>query len=123
MTSHEQIAWRSMARLTTVADVASAHVLAAHLDHEGIDCHIRGEALGPYPIAVGSWGETEIWVSQSDLGEATEILEEIQTEAQTTVIEPAGVGKSPDMLRSVIWWVIAAALVAWIIYLRIIRML
>ncbi len=119
MTTHDRISWRSMVKLTTVADVATAHVLAAHLDHEGIDCHIRSESLGPYPIAIGSWGETQIWVDESDLEDAREVLAAIDSEAQATEVDRAGVGKSPNIGRSLGWWLVAAALLAWIIYLRI----
>jgi hypothetical protein len=119
MTTGEHLSWKSMARLTSVADVASAHVLAARLDHEGIDCQIRSEALGPYPIAVGSWGETEIWVASEDYEDAKTLLGELETEQRDAAVEPAGVGKSPDLVRSIGWWLVAAALLAWILYLRI----
>lgn len=112
-----------MAKLTSVGDVASAHVLAARLDHEGIDCQIRGESLGPYPIAVGSWGETEIWVDEADLDEARAVLAEIEAEQRSATVERAGVGKSASVGRSLVWWLVAAAMLAWIIYLRIRRLL
>lgn len=102
-----------------MADVATAYVLAARLEHEGIDCHIRSESLGPYPIAVGSWGETQIWVDESDLADARAVLAEIDSEAETTDVDRAGVGKSPNIVRSLGWWLVAAALLAWIIYMRI----
>ena len=119
MTTGEHLSWKAMAKLTSVADVASAHILAARLNHEGIDCQIRSEALGPYPIAVGSWGETEIWVAKEDLDDAAALLTSIETDHQATQVEPAGIGKSSDIVRSIAWWIVAAALLAWILFLRV----
>jgi hypothetical protein len=116
MTTDDRAEWRSMAKLTTVGDPNAARLLSAHLEAEGIETHVRGEALGPYPIGVGSWGATEIWVAESDLVEARAIVEEIEAAAADTEVDQAGIGPSPSLGVSVLWWLVAVALLAMIAY-------
>ncbi len=60
--------------LTTVGDVATAHVLKARLEAEGIPVRIHGFSLGPYPMTVGELAETELWVLSDRVEQTSEIL-------------------------------------------------
>lgn len=69
--------------LTRVGEPFLAGILAARLQSEGIDVRLHGEALGPYPVTVGEMAQTEIWVLEDRVDEASRIL--IEAEAQSTV--------------------------------------
>lgn len=53
--------------LARVSDPATAQVLAARLQSEGIEVQMRGEWMGPYPLTVGAMAETELWVPEADI--------------------------------------------------------
>lgn len=61
-------------RLTTVGDVNTARILAARLESEGIEVRIHGDALGPYPMTIGSFAETQLWVLSDRVEEASRLL-------------------------------------------------
>jgi hypothetical protein len=61
-------------RLATVGDVNTARILAARLQSEGIEVRIHGDALGPYPMTVGSFAETQLWVLSDKVEEASHLL-------------------------------------------------
>ena len=53
--------------LARVSDPATAQVLAARLQSEGIEVRMRGEWMGPYRLTVGAMAETELWVPEADI--------------------------------------------------------
>ncbi len=108
-----------MRAVTSAGDLTVARLLAARLQAEGIPAVVRGEPMGPYPVTVGRMAVTEVLVPEEELDAARLILDEIEADVATIEIEPAGVGKSPDMRISVLWWVVAAALLAVLIWIRI----
>ena len=116
-------AFEPLARLTTVGDLTAAHLLSARLESEGIHAIVRGEAMGPYPVTVGRMAVTEVWVSEFDLELAEAILEETDREAANVRIEPGGIGVSPSPGASALWWFVALALLAAVIYLRLVAAL
>jgi hypothetical protein len=69
--------------LTRVSEPFLAGILAARLRSEGIDVRLHSEAFGPYPVTVGEMAQTEIWVLDDRVDEASRIL--IEVEAQSTV--------------------------------------
>jgi Putative prokaryotic signal transducing protein len=60
--------------LTRVGDVGRARVLAALLQAEGIEVRLHSEAFGPYPVTVGELAQTELWVPDDRIGEASAVL-------------------------------------------------
>jgi hypothetical protein len=64
-----------LVRLTVVGDPMTAQVVAAQLRSMGIDPHLRGEGWGPYPVTVGRLAQTEIWVRESDVEDAREVID------------------------------------------------
>jgi hypothetical protein len=72
-------------KLTTVGNLNVARILAARLDSEGIEVRIHGAPLGPYPVTVGSMAETQIWVRDDRLAEASEVLLDAE---MNDVLEP-----------------------------------
>ena len=52
----DHASYEPMETLTSVGDLTSAHLLAAHLRAEGLDVVLQGEPLGPYPVTVGADG-------------------------------------------------------------------
>ena len=61
-------------RLTRVGSLPAAEILAARLRSEGIEVRVHSQAFGPYPVTVGQMAETELWVLDDRLDEASEIL-------------------------------------------------
>ena len=61
-------------RLAKVANLPTAHVLAARLDAEGIEVRVHGESQGPYPMTVGEFAQAELWVLSDRVDEARTIL-------------------------------------------------
>lgn len=109
--------------LTRMSDRFAAQLLAARLESEGISCTLRGESFGPYPVTIGNMALTEIWVAERDLDEAQAILTESEADAGEIDVEPAGFGVSPNPLASVLWWLVAVLLLAWLVWLRVGRFL
>jgi len=60
--------------LTTVGDVATARILAARLQAEGIEVRVHGDSLGPYPVTVGAMAETQLWVLSDRVEDASRLL-------------------------------------------------
>jgi hypothetical protein len=60
--------------LATVGNLATAHLLAARLDAEGIEVRVHGEAQGPYPMTVGGFATVQLWVLSDRVEEARTIL-------------------------------------------------
>lgn len=105
--------------LTKVSDPNLAHLLGAKLADEGIECRLRGEALGPYRLNVGAMAVTEIWIPEHSLEEARLVMLAAETDAAVNPVEPAGRGPSADPVRSWVWWIVAALLVGAILYARV----
>ncbi len=64
--------------LADVGDLVSARVCVAVLGSEGINARVHGESLGPYPVTVGRMAVTQIWVPQSKIARARDILTEAE---------------------------------------------
>jgi len=60
--------------LAKFGDHTAAQIAAALLDSSGIPTRLHGESLGPYRLTVGEMAVTEIWVPETDLDDAIEIL-------------------------------------------------
>ncbi|MDP8959002.1 MAG: hypothetical protein M3N51_07345 [Actinomycetota bacterium] len=99
--------------LARVGDPATARVLAARLQSEGIEVHLRGEWLGPYAMHVGSMAESELWVPSHALedsrlvmmaAEVDALLEEPEHSSEDSMEGP------PPTRRT--WILLAAALLA-----------
>ncbi len=80
--------------LATLGDLASAQVLAARLESAGIVVRLRGESLGPYRMTVGAMAATEVWVTESDLEEARELLDKSGL-AEPADLPPSRAGRLP----------------------------
>jgi hypothetical protein len=74
-------------RLTTVGDVNTARILAARLESEGIEVRLHGDALGPYPMTVGSFAETQLWVLSDRVEEASRLLLDAEINAILPPVE------------------------------------
>jgi hypothetical protein len=61
-------------RIARVGDVSRARILAALLAAEDIAVRLHSEALGPYPVTVGELAQTELWVPEDRVDEASAIL-------------------------------------------------
>ena len=66
--------------LADVGDLVSARVCVAVLGSEGIEARVHGEALGPYPVTVGRMAVTQIWVQESAVERAQELMLEAEIE-------------------------------------------
>jgi hypothetical protein len=87
--------------LSTVSDLASARVLAARLESEGIEVRLHGESLGPYRLTVGDWALTELWVAGDRLDEARGVMlaaevDAVLGEASGGAEEGRAAGAIPD---------------------------
>ena len=94
-------------------------LLRARLDSEGIEARISGEALGPYRLNIGAMAVTEIWISPDRMEEAGLILLAADVDAVVAEVEPHGRGPSVHPVRSWLWWLVAAMLVAVVGYARV----
>jgi hypothetical protein len=84
-------------RLTTVGDVNTARILAARLQSEGIEVRLHGDALGPYPMTVGSFAETQLWVLSDRVEEASRLLLDAEINA---FLPPVGADTEATSRRS-----------------------
>jgi hypothetical protein len=108
--------------LAKVSDPNEAMLLRARLDSEGISAHVRGEALGPYRLNIGSMAITEIWIPPERIEEARLILLAADVDAIVADVEPLGPGPSANPIRSWFWWVVAAVLVLAVAYARVLAL-
>lgn len=65
-------------------DLQTAQVAAAHLDAEGVTARLHGEALGPFPMTIGRFAETQLWVLCDQREVAEDILEELDLDFEKT---------------------------------------
>jgi hypothetical protein len=82
--------------LATLADLPSARLAAARLRSEGIETRLHGEALGPYPLTVGQWALTQLWVPAGCLDEARRIMLEIEVDGAIGGLEDAPEGDDSE---------------------------
>jgi hypothetical protein len=66
--------------LADVGDLVSARVCVAVLGSDGIEARLHGESLGPYPVTVGRMAVTQIWVPESAVERAKELMLEAEIE-------------------------------------------
>ncbi|MDH3261119.1 MAG: DUF2007 domain-containing protein [Acidimicrobiia bacterium] len=109
----------SFVLLARVGDPNQAMLLRARLDSEGIEARMRGEALGPYRLNVGAMAVTEIWIAPERMEEARLILLAADADAIVAGVDPIGFGPSAHPIRSWVWWLVAAILVAVVGYARV----
>jgi hypothetical protein len=109
----------SFVLLAKVSDPNQAMLIRARLDSEGIEAQVRGEALGPYRLNIGAMAVTEIWIAPDRLDEARLILLAADVDAIVADVEHIGPGPSPYPLRSWMWWLVAAVLIAVFAYARV----
>jgi len=57
-----------------LGDPAAANLAIAMLRSAGIPARAHGESQGPYPMTVGDFAVTEIWVPEPDAEDAREVL-------------------------------------------------
>lgn len=98
-----------MTPLTTVADPATARILAAHLGAAGVTWELRGNHGGPYPV-----GPVEILVAADDLEVARALLTETdELDGDAAGQEPAGPAdqRAPLALWATVAVVVLVALV------------
>jgi hypothetical protein len=105
--------------LARVNDPNQAMLLRALLDSEGIEARLRGEALGPYRLTVGAMAVTEIWIPPDRMEDARLILLAADVDAIVADVEPLGPGPSAHPIRSWVWWLVAAILLAVVVYARV----
>jgi hypothetical protein len=74
--------------LTTVGDVATARILAARLQSEGIEVRVHGDSLGPYPVTVGAMAETQLWVMSDRVEDASRLLLDAEINSFMPQLEP-----------------------------------
>jgi len=107
--------------LATVANLTTAHLLAARLDAEGIEVRVHGEAQGPYPMTVGGFAAVQLWVLNDKVEEARTILLDAEVNDALAPVEFAEIAtESPAgaMSQELKWVaiVVLAILVALVIF-------
>jgi hypothetical protein len=86
-------------RMATLGDVAAARIVAARLESEGIEVRLHSESLGPYPMTVGRWAETELWVPESRLAEAEALMLEAEIDDVLGAVDEGPAPPFPGLLR------------------------
>lgn len=92
--------------LAKVGDVATAHVLKARLESEGIPVRVHGFSLGPYPMTVGELAETELWVLSDSVEQASTILLDVEVNDALGVVEREDA--APASLATLGWRAVAS---------------
>jgi hypothetical protein len=64
--------------LATLGDPASARLCAALLESEGIEARVHSESFGPYPMTVGEMATARVWVPESRVSQAQQIMVEAE---------------------------------------------
>jgi hypothetical protein len=77
-----------MVRLATVSSSFHARVIAARVGAEGIVTQLRGNLDGPYPV-----GDVHVFVEESDLSSAQELLMADEVESAFDDDEDAASGR------------------------------
>lgn len=63
--------------LAKISDINLANVAAARLESEGVASRLHGEALGPFPMTIGRFAETQLWVMADQRDAAKVVLEDL----------------------------------------------
>jgi hypothetical protein len=66
--------------LAKISDINLANVAAARLKSEGVASRLHGEALGPFPMTIGRFAETQLWVLADQRETAALVLEDLGIE-------------------------------------------
>ncbi len=99
-----------MVRLATVGTSFHARVIAARLGSEGIVTDLRGNIDGLYPV-----GDVHVYVDQTDIEDAREILLVDDVESAFDEPDDAGEAGSPPAL----WLVLGAIVLLAVLVFRI----
>jgi hypothetical protein len=76
-----------MCRLTSVSGSFSAHLVAAHLQSEGLDVQLRGALDGPYGLTVGDMARVDVFVPEDQLEDARLVM--LATEVEEALALPS----------------------------------
>lgn len=93
-----------------VGDPATAQILAARLESEGIEARVHGEAFGPYRLTVGEMAVSEVWVVEDRLDEARTVVLDSDVAAALAPVEDEGIPDWPIEAR-----VLAAVVVVFLV--------
>ena len=66
--------------IAKVPGVNEARVVAARLASEGVETRLHGEPMGPFPMTVGRFAETELWVAAENRPTAAIVLGDLGIE-------------------------------------------
>jgi hypothetical protein len=99
-----------MRRLTWVTGSFRAHVLAARLRSEGIDCELRG-ADSPYGLTVGAMARVDVYVPEDQMEDAQLVM--LVGEVDATLAAPVEWAHAGEEIRPRRWpmWTAVALLV------------
>ena len=86
-----------MRQVTWVSGSFGAHVLAAHLESEGIDVQLRGALDSQYALTVGAMARVDVWVPEEQLEDAQYVL--LSTEVDDAM-SPSQEWADPSTRRS-----------------------
>lgn len=75
-------------KVATVGDITAGNVLAARLRSEGIEVRVHSQALGPYPMTVGDFAQTELWVLSDRMEDASAILLDAEVNDAIAAADP-----------------------------------
>jgi hypothetical protein len=104
-----------MTVLTSVTGTFRARVLAARLESEGIDAHLRGAVDGPYGLTLGEMARVDVLVPNDQVDDATFVM--LIDEVDATLAPPtewwhAGDDRPPARWP---WWTALVLLTAAIV--------
>lgn len=75
-------------KIATVGDITAGNVLAARLRSEGIEVRLHSQAFGPYPMTVGDFAQTELWVLSDRIEDASAILLDAEVNDAIAAADP-----------------------------------
>jgi hypothetical protein len=76
-----------MTRLTSVYGSFAARVMAAHLEYEGFDVHLRGPVNGPYALTVGDMARVDVYVPEDQAEDAALLLLETEIDEADEILD------------------------------------
>ena len=106
------------ARLVRVATISSpqrAHLIAARLGSEGIECRLTGAVDSPYALTLGPMAQVQLWVLSEDLEDAQTVL--LAAEVDDTLGGRLSDEKPPR--RAPALWIAAALLLVALLWLAL----
>jgi hypothetical protein len=90
-----------MRRLTWVSGSFPAHVLAARLRSEGIDCELRGAIDSPYGLTVGAMARVDVYVPEDQMEDAQLVM--LVGEVDATLAAPGEWAHAGEDVRPRRW--------------------